>query len=98
MDTIERIEKITFKLKQVVSKLQALEFENARLKKDKEALESELFDRNVEIKQYEAQLIQTKQDLGSRVEREEEQTAKFKSAIDHYTKEIDRCIEWLTNN
>lgn len=78
--------------------MQQLQLENARLQKDKEELESKLLAQQNRVEQSEEQFVQTKRDLESRLEREVEHSTKLKSAIDHYTKEIDRCIEWLTNN
>lgn len=98
MDLFNRIESIELKVKQLALKLQQVQLENASLRKHKEALEAALAEQKEEAQLGQQQLVQTQQKLKLKLEKEEVQSAEVKAAIDHYAKEINRCIEWLTNN
>ncbi len=98
MDLIDKIEGIEIKIKQVVLKLQQVQLVNTALRKNKEELEAAFKAQKEANEKLQQELAQTKQVLAEKLEKEEEHSSQLRSAIDQYTKEIDRCIEWLTNN
>jgi DNA anti-recombination protein RmuC len=98
MDLLDSIENIELKIKQLALQVKHLRMENGQLHKQKEALEAALAEEKEKNGQVQQQLAQKQQALRQQLEKEEQQSTQWKTAIDEYTKEIDRCIEWLTNN
>lgn len=98
MDASDRLDNIELKINQLALQMRQLRLENARLTKQKEALDAALAEQKQNNHQLQQQLAQQQQALRQQLEKEEQQSVQWKTAIESYTKEIDRCIDWLTNN
>lgn len=91
----DSIESIESKIRRLTEDYRELQSENARLKVENARLEERLLRTN-----------QSLDDLGRRLQRQKEEFSEpdskqssevLRRQIDHYIKEIDACIDWLTN-
>lgn len=82
----------------MVFNLRQLERENSQLRSANAAFAQTLQAREATIAELQKQLEtrQIEHDLQRRTEIDH--SLKMRAQIDQYVKEIDRCIEWLSNN
>ncbi len=98
MDLAEKIERIELKVKQLALKRRQLQRENASLLAENQKLKVELERADRKKQEIKTSLRETSEALERRIREDSQKSEKLQLQIDHYVKEIDKCIEWLTNN
>lgn len=99
MELSETLDRFELKVRQLGSKLDRLHRENADLQAENKSLKAELDRGKGAIDSLKEKLERTHhQGIGSRTEEPAEAGTPrqdMRERIDHYLREIDKCIEWL---
>ena len=97
MELSTRLQEVVVKLERLQRKLQTVEAENDRLRAEKKALQQQL-DARPKAADPAQQNISERAPRGKNTEQKGVRAAldqDIRQQIDHYLKEIDKCIEWL---
>lgn len=98
MSLSERLESIELKVRQLALKVRQLHRENQNLRDANEQLWAALSQKEDVIKDLQERVVKAEQEVEHKRKMDTEQSVKVRAQIDQYVKEIDRCLEWLTNN
>lgn len=98
MSLSERLESIELKIRQLALKVRQLQRENQNLRDANEQLWVALSQKEDFIKGLQERIEKVEQEVEHKRKIDTEQSVKVRAQIDQYVKEIDRCLEWLTNN
>ncbi len=96
MDSSVRLQEIENKIHKLAEQLQDLKAENERLHTENVQLKQTIdLLENKTVKELEEQITITRRQLDEERGRNPEAMNRLRGEIDHYIKEIDKCIEWL---
>jgi len=98
MSLSERLESIELKVRQLALKVRQLHRENQNLRDANEQLWGALSQKEDVIKTLQERVVKAEQEVEHKRKVDNEQSVTVRAQIDQYVKEIDRCLEWLTNN
>ena len=98
MGSIDLIESIELKIKQLALKIERLEKENLTLKSQNEKQKVELELQKETVKALNENILDAQTVMDSRKKEDSEHSAQLKQQMNQYIEEIDKCIEWLHNN
>jgi multidrug resistance efflux pump len=98
MELFETLDRFELKVRQLGSKLERLQRENAELQEVNKKLKAEVDRGKGTIDTLREKLERTHQGVGSPSGSNHEPDSsrqELREQIDHYLREIDKCIEWL---
>jgi predicted nucleic acid-binding Zn-ribbon protein len=95
MNLAEQIDLIEIKVRQLATKVERVQQENAALQEVNQQLKAELDRQKGGMDALKDKLEIAQRALGSRRNGKMEQSEKLKEQLDQYIHEIDKCIEWL---
>lgn len=98
MNVSEKIDNIELKIRQLALKLDRFIQENNNLKNENERLKTDLDKQKGAVMTLKDKLDKTQGMLEKQHVNESEHSIELKQQLDQYIKEIDKCIEWLSNN
>ena len=93
----DKLEGIELKVRQLASKLEGLQQDNAALLEENKKLRTQLSERNNAVGLLQEELKNSQQSLEQMKGLESRPSKKLKKDIERYIREIDKCIEWLNN-
>lgn len=91
-DTDQHIKRINDKLQQVLKQYASLQKENEKLKSDLLQAKSQIREKDDQIESF---LLRLEVLKASKGEMTEEEKKSFEKKINHYLKEIEKCINYL---
>ena len=94
MQVTEKIDNIELKIRQLAQKMDRLNEENNTLKAENERLKTDLDKQKGAVQT----LKKTQGMLDTQHVSKSADSEQLKKQLDQYIKEIDKCIEWLSNN
>ncbi len=96
MDLSKRLDSIELKIRQLASKLDRLTQENEQLLAENHQLKTDLDRQQGLVSALKDKLERTQREMDERrYEADEPDRASIRQQIDHYLREIDKCIDWL---
>ena len=98
MELSETLDRFELKVRQLGSKLDRLQRENAELQQENKRLKAEVDRSKGTIDSLQEKLERTHQGVVSQAEGSPvpgPARQELREQIDHYLREIDKCIEWL---
>jgi len=98
MQVSEKIDNIELKIRQLSQKMDRLNEENNNLKAENERLKTDLDKQKGAVQTLKNKLDKTQGMLDTQHVNEPAHSEELKKQLDQYIKEIDKCIEWLSNN
>ncbi|NRB51503.1 MAG: hypothetical protein HRU41_27775 [Saprospiraceae bacterium] len=98
MQVTEKIDNIELKIRQLAQKVDRLNEENNSLKAENERLKTDLDKQKGAVLTLKNKLDKTQGMLDTQHVSETADSEQLKKQLDQYIKEIDKCIEWLSNN
>lgn len=98
MELIDRVENIEEKARQLASKIAFYKDANEGLLKENQMLREKLEEQNMLFSSLENKYNEQLKKNGNGEAGQTDEPANLKKRIDQYILEIDKCIEWLTNN
>ena len=98
MQVSEKIDTIELKIRQLSLKMDRLNEENSNLKTENERLKTDLDKQKGVVMTLKDKVDKTQGMLDTQHVDESEHSKQLKEQLDQYIKEIDNCIEWLSNN
>ena len=98
MNLSDRIDNIELKVRQLILKIERLQNENVALEEKNKQLKADLDRQKGTVDALKNKLEFTQRVMDQQKEEESDDSKHLKEKIDHYIREIDKCIEWLQTN
>ncbi|MBK6946784.1 MAG: hypothetical protein IPH16_00725 [Haliscomenobacter sp.] len=98
MNLSEQLERIELKLRQLALDMRQIKRQNEELSHQNHQLQLEIALRDQTIARLQEGLSEAQSQLLLQEQADADKARQLKVQVDQYLREIDKCIEWLTNN